>query len=321
MSFVRERHITANRLDFFIAEAGDPDSPLVLMLHGFPECWASWRYQIPVLAESGYHAVAPDLRGYGESAAPQGIAAYSMQELVQDVVALIQALGHSDAVIVGHDFGCALAWQVARLHPEKVRGVVALSVPYGGPAPEPPTQAMKRRFGDYFFYMLYFQQPQVPEAELEQDIRDSLRRIYHSLSANVDMGDVFAPRHGGGFLDSMPVPEEQPAWMREVDLDYYVERFCRSGFTGPLNWYRALDLYWRQTRNDSHWRIDVPVIYIAGKQDPVVPMNRKALDRMPDYLSDHRGTWLLDNCGHWTQMEQATEVTSLMLEFIEGLNA
>lgn len=320
MSFVRERRVTANGMDFFVAEAGEPDSPLVLMLHGFPECWASWRYQIPVLAESGYHAVAPDLRGYGDSSAPGDVQAYSQQELVRDVEALIDALGHKRALLVGHDWGAALGWQVARLHPQRIAGYMALSVPYGGPAPEPPTETMKRRFGDYFFYMLYFQQPEAPERELEADIRDSLRRIYFSLSADADIATIFGPRKGGGFLDTMPVPDEQPHWMREVDLDYYVSRFQKSGFRGPINWYRALDLYWRQTRNDNDWQIRVPTAYVAGKQDPVVAMNRKALDRMPDYLEDHRGTWLLDDCGHWTQMEQAPQVSSLLLEFIEGIN-
>lgn len=320
MSFVRERRVSANGLEFFIGEAGEPERPLVLMLHGFPECWASWRYQIPVLAESGYHAVAPDLRGYGDSPAPSEVAAYSQQELIEDVIALIEALGHERAILVGHDFGAALGWQVARTHPERVRGYLALSVPYGGPAPEPPTETMKKRFADYFFYMLYFQQPEEPERELEANIRDSLRRIYHSLSAEADAASIFAPRKGGGFLDTMPEPEKQPDWMREVDLDYYVSRFRKSGFRGPLNWYRALDLYWRQTRNDHNWRISVPSAYVAGKQDPVVTMNRKALDRMPDYLEDHRGSWLLDDCGHWTQMEQAAQVSGLLLEFIESID-
>lgn len=319
MSFLRETSIEANGLRFYLGTAGSPDQPLVLMLHGFPECWASWRFQMPVLAESGYYAVAPDLRGYGGTDAPEGVAAYSQRELVRDVVALIEALGHRDAILVGHDFGSALAWQVAREHPERVRGLVALSVPYGGPAPEPPTESMKRRFGDQFFYMLYFQQPDVPERELEADVGDSLRRIFHGLSADADRSRVFAPRVGGGFLDTMPRPEQQPHWMREVDLEYYVSRFLQHGFTGPLNWYRALDLHWRQTRNDQHWRIKPPTIFVAGRQDPTVALNGKALERMPDYLDDHRGTWLLDDCGHWTQMEQPAQVSSLMMEFIEAL--
>lgn len=319
MSFIREYRIQANGLRFYLAESGQAGNPLVLLLHGFPECWASWRFQLPVLAESGYHAVAPDLRGYGGTEAPAGVPAYSQQELVADVLALMDALGHERAVLVGHDFGAVLAWQVARCHAERVRGVAALSVPYGGPAPEPPTEAMRRRFGSLFFYILYFQQPEVPERELQADPKDSLRRIFHSLSARADLEQVFAPREGGGFLDYMPRPDEQPSWMREEDLDYYTAAFEHSGFTGPLNWYRALDLHWQQTRDDRSWTIRPPAVFVAGRRDPVIALNGKALERMPEYLEDHRGTWLLDDCGHWTQMEQTSRVNSLLMEFMDSL--
>ena len=158
MAFTRERQIPANGLDFFVAEAGEAGAPLVLCLHGFPECWASWRYQLPVLAQSGYYAVAPDLRGYGFTGGPKEADAYRQSVLVEDVMALIQALGYDSAILMGHDWGCGLAWQVARRYPKAIRAVIGMSVPYGGPAPEPPTAAMRKLFEDRFFYMLYFQQ-------------------------------------------------------------------------------------------------------------------------------------------------------------------
>lgn len=321
MGYVRERRVQANGLEFLVAEAGEPGDPLVIMLHGFPESWASWRYQLPTLAESGFHAVAPDLRGYGESSAPEDVAAYSQRELAADVAELIRACGHEQAVVVGHDWGAALAWQVARLHPDLVRAVACLSVPYGGPAPEPPTETMKRKFGDFFFYMLYFQQQDVPERELEADIRDSLRRIFHSMSADADTARIFAPRKEGGFLTGMEVPERQPHWMRGVDLDFYVSRFEQSGFRGPLNWYRAMDLYWEQTRDEpeDNWTIRCPALYLVGEQDPIYILNRKAIERMPNYLADLRGSHVIANCGHWTQMEQPSEVSRHLLDFIEGL--
>ena len=322
MGYIREGAVEANGLQFFLAEAGEASDPAVILLHGFPETWASWRYQLPVLAESGFHVLAPELRGYGESAAPPEVAAYSQRELAADVAALIEASGHEQAVVVGHDWGAALAWQVARLHPERVRAVAGLSVPYGGPAPEPPTETMRRRFGDCFFYMLHFQQPDVPEQELEADIRDSLRRIYHSLSADADPARIFAPRKEGGFLTGMEAPDEQPRWMREVDLDYYVSRFEKSGFRGPLNWYRAMDLYWEQTRDEPEesWVLRQPALYIAGEQDPVYSLNRKAIERMPRYLADLRGQHIIPRCGHWTQMEQDYEVNRLLLGFLEQLD-
>lgn len=321
MGYISERQVAANGLNFCLAEAGDPTAPMVILLHGFPECWASWRFQLPVLAESGFYAVAPDLRGYGLSDAPGEMEAYSQTRLTDDVVALIRACGHRQAVVVGHDWGAALAWQVARRYPQQVRAVVALSVPYGGPSPVPPSEAMKAAFADAFFYMLYFQQPEVPEHELEGDVRDSLRRIFHAWSAQADTAAFLQPRQGGGFLDGMPVPEIQPHWMREVDLDFYVSRFEKSGFRGPLNWYRAMDTYWWETRDEPEqaWQITCPALYMVGRQDPVLMMNSKALKRMANYVPQLQGPHILEDCGHWTQMEQPSEVNRYLLEFIEDV--
>ncbi|MEQ3637688.1 alpha/beta hydrolase [Alcanivorax sp.] len=318
MAFTRERQVPANGLNFFVAEAGEAGAPLVLCLHGFPECWASWRYQLPVLAQSGYYAVAPDLRGYGFTGGPKEVDAYRQSKLVEDVIALIQALGYDRAILIGHDWGSALAWQVARCHPRVIRAVIGMSVPYGGPAPVPPTVAMRKLFENRFFYMLYFQQADLPEQELEADISHSLRCIFHALSAegiaafNVGSEDT-------GFLQSMPVPDTQPRWMREEDLAYYVERFQHSGFTGPINWYRSMDISWEESGDDSNWQIPMPALFIGGLQDPVILFSQKALQRMPDYIPQLR-TVMLDQCGHWIQMEQATEVNREILAFLEEVD-
>ncbi|MEQ3723171.1 alpha/beta hydrolase [Alcanivorax sp.] len=319
MAFTRERQVPANGLDFFVAESGEAGAPLVLCLHGFPECWASWRYQLPVLAQSGYYAVAPDLRGYGFTGGPKEADSYRQSLLVEDVMALIQALGYESAILMGHDWGCGLAWQVARQHPQTIKAVIGMSVPYGGPAPEPPTAAMRKLFEDRFFYMLYFQQPALPEQELETDVAHSLRCIFHGLSAE-GIADFNAKPDDTGFLQSMPVPDTQPRWMREEDLAYYVERFEHSGFTGPINWYRAMDASWEESREDSHWQIAMPTLFIGGLQDPVIMFGQKALQRMPDYIPDLR-TVMLDQCGHWIQMEQAAEVNREILAFLEEIHA
>jgi len=315
MAFTQERKVAANGLEFFVAEAGEPGKPLVLCLHGFPECWASWRYQLPVLAQSGYYAVAPDLRGYGFTGGPKEVAAYRNSQLVEDVIGLIDALGYDSAILVAHDWGCGLAWQVARRYPKRINALVGMSVPYGGPAPVAPTVAMHKLFRDGFFYMLYFQQPAVPEAELEQDVTRSLKLVFHSLSAEGIQEYRPAPDNTA-FLQGMPEPEEQPRWMRDEDLAYYVERFEHSGFTGPINWYRAMDLSWEEERDDDNWQIPVPTLFLGGMQDPVIQFGQKALQRMPDYVPDLR-TVLIDQCGHWIQMEQAAEVNREILAFLE----
>lgn len=318
MAFTRERQVSANGLDFFVAEAGVAGLPLVLCLHGFPECWASWRYQLPVLAQSGYYAVAPDLRGYGFTDAPKDVEAYRQSKLVEDVMALIRVLGYDSAILIGHDWGCALAWQVARCYPKSIKAVIGMSVPYGGPAPVPPTAAMRKLFEDRFFYMLYFQQTGLPEQELEADVSHSLRCIFHALSAD-GIADFNVKPDDTGFLQSMPVPEAQPRWMREEDLAYYVERFEHSGFTGAINWYRSMDASWEESRNASNWQIPMPILFIGGSQDPVLMFSQKALQRMPDYMPDLR-TVMLDQCGHWIQMEQASEVNREILAFLEEVD-
>ncbi len=318
MAFIRERKVVANGLEMFVAEARERAQPLVLCLHGFPECWASWRYQLPMLAQSGYYAVAPDLRGFGQTGGSRLVDDYRMSVLVEDVRSLITALGHDQVILVGHDWGCALAWQVARQYPETVTAVVGMSIPYGGPAPEAPTEAMKRVFGDHFFYMLYFQQPALPEQELEKNVRDSLRKIFHCLSAD-GIAEYRVGKNDSGLLDSMQAPETPPRWMRQEDLDYYTERYEDSGFTGPINWYRAMDLSWAESREDDSWQLGMPVLFIGGLQDPVLMFNQKALQRMPDYVPDLR-TVLLDQCGHWIQMEQASEVNREILAFLEEVN-
>lgn len=314
MAFIRERRVHANGLDFFVAEAGEPGAPLVLCLHGFPECWASWRYQLPALAQSGYHAVAPDLRGYGETGGPKEVDAYRQSRLVADVIALMDALDAPRAVLVGHDWGCMLAWQVARRHPDRVAAVAGLSVPYGGPAPKPPTESMRELFGDHFFYMLYFQQPDLPEQELEADVESSLRRMFHSLSAD-GIDDFRVAPDDTRVLTAMRPPATPPRWMRDEDLAYYVARFRKTGFTGALNWYRAMDASWAESRDEDTWTIAAPALFLGGMQDPVVLFSQKALARMPDYVPDLT-TVMIDRCGHWIQMEQAVEVNRELLNFL-----
>ena len=320
MAFIRERRLGANGMDFFIAEAGEPGAPLVLCLHGFPECWASWRYQLPALAQSGYHAVAPDLRGYGETGGPAEVDAYRQSRLVADVVALIDALGADQAVLIGHDWGCALAWQVARSEPGRVRAVAGLSVPYPGLGPKAPTEQMRAAFGERFFYQLYFQQPDVPEQELEADVRDFLRRMYHALSGPGMQEKFRAEKPVTGLLDILQPPTGgQPDWMRESDLDVYVERFEHSGLTGPINWYRAMDASWRQQKEDGRERIHPPALFIAGKEDPVIQFAGKALERMPTMMDDLREVVLLDDLGHWIQMEAPEAVNQHLGAFLDSL--
>ena len=324
MSQVTHRAIDANGIRIHLAEQGE--GPLVLLCHGFPESWYSWRHQMTALAAAGFRAVAPDMRGYGETDAPAGADQYSLFHLVGDMVGVLDALGESTAVIAGHDWGAPVAWHSALIRPDRFRAVIGLSVPFGPRGPAPPTAGMLRTETGSF-YQLYFQTPGVAEAELERDARVSLRKILFAAS-----GD--APRHGGGtpagiamvpkdggFLSTMSDPETLPAWLTEEDLDVYARQFARSGFRGGLNWYRNIDRNWALLAPYAGAPVRVPALYVAGDRDLVVhfPGMDRLLASLPRFVPQLRQTLILPGCGHWTQQERAKEVTRAMLEFLGNL--
>jgi pimeloyl-ACP methyl ester carboxylesterase len=317
MAVITHRTVDAGGIALHVAESGPADGPVVLLLHGFPECWYSWRHQLGALADAGYHAIAPDQRGYGESAAPEAIDAYTVLHLVADALGVLDAVGAQRAIVVGHDWGAPVAWHTALLRPDRVRGVLSLSVPLERRSSRPPTEGLARRFGPEH-YMLHFQEPGVADVELGADPRAFLRRM---LTATSGSGSPSAPQAGTGFLDGAPEPTALPAWLTEADLDVYTAAFTPRGFTGGLNWYRNLDRNWSLT---AAWRdalVTPPARYLAGEFDLVV-RGRTAdelAETMAATVGDLRGVTLLPGCGHWTQQERPDEVNSALLEFARSL--
>jgi pimeloyl-ACP methyl ester carboxylesterase len=295
---------------------GDP----VVLLHGFPEGAYSWRHQLPALAQAGFRAIAPDQRGYAGTEAPAAVEAYDHVELAADVIALLDALGLERAALVAHDWGAALAWNVALLHPARVSSVVALSVPYGGRGPSPPLGTLKRRMGEMFFYMLYFQKPGVAEAELEADVRESLRVFFYSSSGDVPEGSFFVPQpRTAKLFESLKAPPGLPGWLTEADLDVYTAAFRESGFRGPLNWYRNMDRTWERTAHLADAKVQQPALFIAGDRDPVVLFSQGAMARMPALVPHLAGVRLLPGVGHWTQQERPDTVNAEIIAFLQGL--
>ncbi len=300
------RIVRLNGIDIHLAEQGE--GPLVLLLHGFPETSHSWRHQLEALAEAGYHAVAPDQRGYGGSDRPSAIDQYSIFHLVGDVVALIHELGEEQAVVIGHDWGSIVAWNTALLRPGVVRGVVGISVP---PIPRGallPLTVTEQRFGPDF-YQNYFQEPGVADTELGKDVSGALRRIYAGAPA---------PEPTSGFAGRFLNPSTLPAWLPAEDLAVFVEQFTVSGFTGGLNYYRNLDRNWEQTAAWQDAPITPPSLYISGENDGVrflYPLDDAARAIVPNL----RGVVDVPNCGHWTQQEQPGIVNTALLEFLKGL--
>jgi len=329
MSETTQRMIESNGIRLNIAEQGK--GPLVLLCHGFPESWYSWRHQIEALAAAGFHAVAPDMRGYGKSDAPEAIDQYTIFHLVGDLVGLLDALEAPTAVIVGHDWGANIAWQAARLRPDRFRAVVALSVPFRPRGPVRPTSVMPQT-ADAQFYQLYFQNPGVAEAELERDPRATVRNMLYGASgdgaaaraaaassgASPNLGMV--PK-GGGFLRGSGAPATLPAWLSEADIDFYAGEFKRSGFRGGLNYYRNIDRNWELTAAFADVKVTVPALYVAGDRDMVVsfPGTDQLLANLKQFVPALRNIQMLPGCGHWTQQERPGEVSAAIIDFVRGL--
>ena len=327
------RTIEANGIHLHIAEQGE--GPLVVLCHGFPESWYSWRHQLAALSAAGYHAVAPDMRGYGQSDRPEPIDQYTLLHLVGDMVGLVDALGADQAVIAGHDWGAPVAWHAALLRPDRFRAVIGLSVPYRPRSRVAPTTVMPRR-DDALFYQLYFQTPGVAEAELERDVRETILKTLFSGSGDAPRraasagdpsphaavnGAVGMVPRDGGFLTRMRKPAILPAWLSEADVDFYAGEFARTGFRGGLNWYRNIDRNWELLAPFAGARVAVPALYIAGDRDVVVAFQGmdKAIAAMTNCVPQLRRTIILPGCGHWTQQERAAEVNAAMIDFLRQL--
>lgn len=313
------RIVQSNGIKMRIAERGT--GPLVLLLHGWPESWYSWRHQLPALAKAGYRAVAPDMRGYGGTEAPPSIEDYTIQKLTADVVGLIDALGEKQAIVIGHDWGSTVAWNSVLFYPERFRAIVALSVPLRTRPSEPPMVIARRNFGDKFFYMLYFQQPGLAEKEFDGNPRDFLSRIYASPGTQRDRPQVTDPSaSAGGWTVRLGKPTVPVAWLSEADLAHYVAEFQRAGFRGGLNYYRNIDRNWETTAHLADAKINVPALFLAGEKDLVIAgATKEQLVAMMSPRVKNLTVELYPDTGHWVQQERAEEVNAAITKFLASL--
>jgi pimeloyl-ACP methyl ester carboxylesterase len=291
--------------------------PLVILLHGFPQCWYLWRHQIDPLVAAGFQVAVPDQRGYGGSDRPAEIEAYNIVELSNDVAGIATALGHEHFIVVGHDWGAPVAWHTALLHEQRVRAVVGMSVPYYRLVAGALTR--QENFGDNFWYMVYFQKPGVAEVELESDIRKSLRMIYYSISGDAPEGIWFTPKKASAkFLDGLIDPPKLPSWLTAEDLDYYVAQYQESGFRGPINWYRNIDRNIEITPQLADAKIEQPAFFIAGKKDLVLSFGGgTGLSAMDQLVPNLRGKVLIEDAGHWVQAEDPSATNEALLGFLK----
>jgi epoxide hydrolase A/B len=312
------RTISANGIEIFVREQGQ--GPLVILCHGWPELSYSWRHQIPAIAEAGFHVVAPDMRGFGQTAAPADIEAYSIFDHVGDMVALVDTLGAKQAVIIGHDWGAPVAWHSALFRPDIFTAVAGLSVPPPLRGRERPLEALRKN-GITNFYWQYFQTPGVAESEFERDVGFSMRAIVGR--GFTDPASSLFVEKGNGFLGDPTIPRILPDWISEDELSHFVETYRKSGFRGGFNWYRNIDRNWELTAPWHGAQIRQPSLFIAGSKDSVITglIGAKRVGDMERVVPNLTRKLIIEGAGHWIQQERPAEVNAALIEFLKQVNA
>ncbi|MGQ0697719.1 MAG: alpha/beta fold hydrolase [Panacagrimonas sp.] len=320
--------------------------PLVLMIHGFPESWYSWRHQLTALAQAGYRAVAIDQRGYGRSSKFWKTDAFRIHRLVEDVVGVVKALGETKAVVIGHDWGAPVVWTAAWLHPKIFRGVIGMSVPFSGrglvalpgsPFGErkPDELHMELAGPGQTFYQDYFGAMDGIIREIESDLRGWIRDVVWSISgdalsvvlpdfASMDQvalirgGAVCIP-DGARMRDRFAAPPSMPAWFTETDLDYFAGEFERSGLGGPLSYYHNITNSWQDLERQADKPLTAPAMFIGGEYDVTTGWGQEAIARAGERMPNYLGTKIFKGSGHWIQQEQPAQTNAAILEFLKAL--
>jgi len=317
------RFIESNGIKMRIAEAGT--GPLVLLAHGWPESWYSWRHQMTMLADAGYHAVAPDMRGYGETDKPAAVDDYDVNHVAGDLVGILDALGEETAILVGHDWGAIVAWTTVLLHPSRFTALIAMSVPYGGRVAQSPMESWQEAFGENFFYILYHNEPGgIAEAEYDADPRGLISRLYLSPNSPRVQPAITDPlRSAGGWIGRLGAPMGLPDWLLQEDLDYVVSQFENSGFRGGMNYYRNFHRNWEITEHLQGAKIKIPVLFIAGSRDMVIAGAEKEslTATISRATEDLRDVVLIPEIGHWVQQEAPKEVNQAISDFLTEIHA
>ena len=317
MQVIEEQLLAVNGITLCVHSCGPAEGPPVWLLHGFPECWLSWRKQLPVLAAAGYRVLVPEMRGYGRSSAPSAIEAYDLLTLCGDIQAAMDLLGQQQVCMVGHDWGALVAWQLALLEPRRIKAVVGMSVPFGGRPRNPITETLRRVYAERFNYILYFQQPGVAEQELDADIPRTLRLMMHNWSAAVGKQLFWEEKPAtAGLLDGLQEVDQPPFWCEPQAFAGYVATYAEQGFRGPLNWYRNFERNWQRSESLQGACILQPALFLIGDEDPVGVLEAYTIQQMPKVVA-HLSSHVLQNCGHWLQCEQPDQVNDLLLGFVQ----
>lgn len=322
MPEMRMIHANGSRVRVAIEGQG----PLVIMVHGFPESWYSWRHQIPAIAAAGFTACAIDVRGYGGSAKPPHVIDYSMENIIADVVGVKDALQpDAPAILIGHDWGAPIVWNSALVRPDKFNAVAALSVAYSGVPTRPATEIFDELFTkkNHFFYQVYFQEVGRAERDFDADPYDFLSKFYYNISGDVPPGSWPMNKTADADLVTglLEAPRPLAPWMTEEDLAYYVNEFSYSGFFGPISRYRNHETDFAYLQQFKDRKIEQPAFFIAGDRDGAFNMfgGPDPIEIMKKFVTNLQGAHVLPGCGHWTQQERPKECNELLVGWLKGL--
>ncbi|EEF49908.1 epoxide hydrolase A [Ricinus communis] len=316
MEGIMHKTVNVNGIKMHIAEKGE--GPVILFLHGFPELWYTWRHQILGLTSLGYRAVAPDLRGYGDSDAPTLCSSYTCHHIVGDLIALIDHLGVEQVFLVAHDWGAIMGWYLCLFRPDRVKAFVCLSVPFRPRNPKmKPVESMRLLFGDDY-YVCRFQEPGEIEAEIARcGPAEVIKKI---LTDRKPGPSCLFKENAFGICPNNPIT--LPSWLTEEDVAYYAANFNQKGFTGALNYYRAMDLSWELTAPWTGDSVKVPVKFVVGDLDMVY-----TTPGIKEYV--HGGGFryyvplleeivVMEEVGHFINQERPEEINKLIYEFIRN---
>ena len=315
------RYAKINGLDVHYVEQGT--GPLVVLLHGFPHTWFSWRHQIGPITDAGFRVVAPDMRGMGQTSGPPDHREYAPDRIVADLTALLDHLGEERAVFSGLDFGLFAAYDLAYHRPERIAAIIGLENPFFTPSDEPPLTLAARQAERHFNHIHYFVASGTADDDLAAAPREFLRRLFYALSSDYHYLDVWRRPPGTPYIDALPDAPPLPwPWLTETELEFYVADYSRSGFTGGLNWYRAMDLSWEYRKSYAGRKNPVPYYFVGSEQDTDLEgwHGPDPLNRLDEHYADLRAVRMIENAGHMMQMEKPGETTAAMLEFLDGRN-
>ena len=319
---LEEKILKVNKKNFKYIQKGE--GQLVLLIHGWPENCNSWLNQISFISKLGYKAVAINVRGYADSYSPHSIQSYKLKFFMEDIIDVINFFNKENAILVGHDWGAPICWTTAAYYKEKITAVAGLSVPFTRRGKISSTKLWQKLYKNIFFYQNYFQYENIPEKELEKNISETLLKIFYWCSEEGFQDKIKSDTNlNSGLLTSIPLPKKNRLkWLNSDFLKKLIKDFEKSGFRGSLNRYRAQNLDWEELTELEHLNVSQPSIFIGGEHDPVRSFIKDydAFKNAGKYCTNFKGSFIIENSGHWVQQEKPNEVNKIIGNFLKQLD-